>query len=257
MLVRLLSAVLAVVVALPGIARAAPATVKVFEAPARSAPRADAPVVHVFAEGAVVSVAERPDAGWRKVRLPDGGVAWVDDGALWLTEAPAARAAPRVLAASAPAGAVLALPAVGDAGQGEADLRGRIYVKDLDHLAELVRADPDVGPQARRLEQRRRAAMTAGVVGFGASIALLVTGFVRMNRAFDRAIDSPDDQTPGNDGIGLVLGGLGTSAATPLLMWAIAPKRHDLLDVINTWNARHPAEPFELRWASMHHGGRR
>lgn len=257
MTVRLLSAVLAAILVLPGVTRAAPATVQVFEAPARSAPRADAPVVHVFAEGAVVSVSETGEAGWRKVRLPDGGVAWIEDAALWLAGTPAAAIAPGASLApgaaprEGPAASADPVHAVAAFGASAPDLRARVYVKDLDHLADLVRADPEVGPQAQRLEARRRAAVATGVVGLGASLGLMVLGVARMNREFDRALDSPDYRSPGDDGVGLVMSGLAVSAATPLLMWAILPKRTDLLDVVNGWNARHPGEQFDLGWGAM------
>jgi hypothetical protein len=250
--VRLLSAVLAAILVLPGIARAAPATVQVFEAPARSAPGAGAPVVHVFAEGAVVSVSEAGEAGWRRVRLPDGGIAWIEESALWLAAGPAA-AVPAPGASPGPGLAAAAAPvhAVAASAAAAPDLRARVYVKDLDHLADLVRADPEVGPQAQRLETRRRAAVATGVVGLGASLGLMVLGVTRMNREFDRALDSPDYRSPGDDGVGLVMSGLAVSAATPLLMWAILPKRTDLLDVVNGWNARHPGEQFDLGRGAM------
>jgi hypothetical protein len=243
---RRLVAIAAAALLAPALARGAPATVHVFEAPARSAPRPDAPVLHVFPEGAPVSVAEVVEQGFRRIRLPDGGVGFVAEAEVRLAEVGAPPPLPTALAAHAPAA-----PAA-------PDLVARIYVKDLDHLAALVQADPDVGPKARRLERRRRTAMTTGVLGFGASLALTTAGFIRMNNAFDRAGASPTYDAPGNDGMGLVITGLAVSAITPIVMWAVLPKRHDLLDVVNGWNVRHPTEQFELGagFGETHRGGR-
>lgn len=241
---RLVAAVLLALL-LPTWALGAPATVRVFEAQARSAPSPDAPVVHVFPEGAAVSVSEQAEAGWRKIRLPDGTAAWVEEAAIALAGEPdLVLPAPAAAAAAAPP---TSLPP---------DLAPRIYVKDLDHLAQLVSRDPVIGPKARRLEDRRRAGIATGIVGLGASLGLFVAGFVQMNQEFDRAFDSPGAESPGDDGKGLFIAGLATTAITPLVMWAILPKRGDLLDVINAWNTGHPDEPFELGYTEVHRGHR-
>jgi hypothetical protein len=233
--VRLVAAAM-VAVLVPTSVLAAPATVKVFEAQARSAPSPDAPAAHVFPEGAAVSVSEEAEAGWRRIRLPDGTAAWVEDGAVALA------GEPEVVV---PAPAALPVPP---------DLTPRVYVKDLNHLAVLVSRDSVVGPQARRLEDRRRAAIATGVVGLGVSLGLVVTGLVQTNQEFDRAFDSPEMERPGHDGTGLLLTGVAFGAITPIVMWAILPKRGDLLDVINSWNARNPGEQFELGATELHRG---
>src|SRR5512133_2813367 len=66
----------------PLLARPMPARVQVFEAAARSAPQPSAPVVHVFVEGADVSVSEERFGTFRKVRVPGGRTAFVDERAL-------------------------------------------------------------------------------------------------------------------------------------------------------------------------------
>lgn len=68
--------------AVPLLARAMPARVQVFEAAARSAPQPSAPAVHVFVEGAEVFVSEERFGTFRKVRVPGGRTAFVDERAL-------------------------------------------------------------------------------------------------------------------------------------------------------------------------------
>ena len=77
----------------PAAARAAPATVRVFEAEVHAQPDPSSPVIHTFAENTRLSVSEDVVNGFRKVRLPDGKVGYVEDGAVALTAArpPAAR----------------------------------------------------------------------------------------------------------------------------------------------------------------------
>jgi hypothetical protein len=230
--------VAAVLVFASALARAAPATVRAGEAPARSAPLRDAPVLHVYGEGAAVSVSEVVEQGFRRIRLPDGGVGFVEDGQVRVDAAPQG---PAIVAAA------VAVP--------PRDLSPRVYVRGLDHLTVLVKADADLAARARRLERRRRAAIATGVVGFGASLALTAAGFLRMNQAFDQASGAPPYDAPGSAGTGLVISGLAVCAVTPLVMWAVLPKREDVLDVVNGWNARHPGQPFELGFGEMHHAG--
>jgi hypothetical protein len=235
---RLIAIAAATLLVVPALAAAAPGIVQAREASARNAPRPDAPVLHVFPAGAAVSVSEVVEDGFRRIRLPDGRVGFVEDGIVAIAEAPAPAQAPLTVAASAS----VAGP----------DLAPRMYVKDLDHLSRLVQADPVIRAQARRLERRRRAAVATGVVGFGASLALTAAGFVRMNNAFDQTSASPAADAPKNDGMGLVITGLAVCALTPVVMWAVLPKHGDVLDVVDGWNARHPAEPFELGQADGH-----
>jgi len=125
-------------------AHAAPAVVKVFEAKAHAQPDTTSPVLHTFVEKAEVSVSEEAEAGWRRVRLPDGSVGYIQESALRLVTAEAAPPA-----APAPAPAAAQAPAA-DRPEREATTPSpKIYVKDLEHLAELVKEDPLVGPKAQ------------------------------------------------------------------------------------------------------------
>jgi hypothetical protein len=79
----------------PAAAAAEPATIRVFEAQVHAEPDPSSPVIHTFPENARVSVSEDSVNGFRKVRLPGGGVGYVDESALALAAArPPARSPP-------------------------------------------------------------------------------------------------------------------------------------------------------------------
>jgi hypothetical protein len=85
------AALLAFVLSLvPTRALAVPATVAVFEAQVHSAPDLSSPVIHTFPESAQVSVSETATNGFRKVRLPNGKVGYIEERAVALSgkEAP-------------------------------------------------------------------------------------------------------------------------------------------------------------------------
>ncbi len=87
-----------VLLSTPVTARAAPATIRVFEAAVHASPDPSSPVIHTFSENTRVSVSEDSVNGFRKVRLPDGKIGYVEEGALALAGArpppPAAAPAP-------------------------------------------------------------------------------------------------------------------------------------------------------------------
>jgi SH3-like domain-containing protein len=231
---RLLAvAILAAVV--PQLALARPAIVRVFEAAARAEPSREAAVLQVFAERAEVSVSEESQGGWRRVRLQDGGVGWLEESAIAFPETIAATpipaAAPATLAPHARAAAPIP------------DLRARIYVKNLSHLSELVSSDATVAPKAESLANRRRASIATWIVGGLASVALL---------GASAATDMPDPGDPRWDAefdkrMRLTGAGIGVGVTSALLGLAIHPRRSELLDVVNAWNVRHPDEQFEIR----------
>jgi hypothetical protein len=70
----------------PAAAQAAPARIRVFEAQVHASPDPASPVIHTFVEDTHVSVSEDVINGFRKVRLPDGKVGYVDESALALSE---------------------------------------------------------------------------------------------------------------------------------------------------------------------------
>ncbi len=224
---------------------AAPAVVKVFEAAAREAPSPDAPVVHVFPEQTKIFVSEEVTDGWRRVRLPEGKTAYVrddqikllvetDDEASLLAPAEPARPAPRPVEPLRPP-VVRSRPA---------RVHTTIYVKDLDHLAELVESDTLVHPQAESLATRHKVAIVSlwggNLVGGLAIIA--GTTFLASKTC------SPDAPNicPTSLNMTAIFAGCALALAGTIGWFAIVPKRGDLLDVINTWNERHPDEPFTL-----------
>lgn len=233
----LVAAVLAAA-ALPAPAAAEPAVVKVFEAPARAAPEPGAAVVHTFVEGAAVSVSEAGERGWRRVRLPDGTTGWIEEAALRLgaPAAPGPAPADRLVAPSA------ALPPPDPA---RPDLTPRIYVKDLDHLAELTRADPVVGPRTQALAERH-ATFRRTLIGTGlASLALVVLGIADPWKEKCPPGEFCVERMSGGAkfafGAGLAIPWIGGAAA-----FATVPRQAELLDALNDWNVRHPDNQFNL-----------
>jgi hypothetical protein len=83
MTIRTCTSVVAFVLLLsPAAVRAAPATIRVFEGQVHAAPDASSPVIHTFPENTRVSVSEDSVNGFRKVRLPDGKVGYIEEAAL-------------------------------------------------------------------------------------------------------------------------------------------------------------------------------
>jgi hypothetical protein len=241
--IRHLSAAALLALAVPQLAAARPATVHVFEAEARAEPRRDAPVIQRFSEGTQVSVDEESRDGWRRVRLQDGAVGWVEDAALTLggpAPGPTVTGSPR-----AAVGAALA-----PAPAGAPDLRARVYVKDIDHLAELMQKDEVIGAQARSLATRRTAAWVALGVGVAAGAGLFAFGMNRYSSALDRSHDRPDVAPDTSAGTRLVAAGGATFTASILAYLLLTPRRNEILDVVNAWNGAHPGEPFELEHAT-------
>ena len=126
------------------------------------------------------------------------------------------------------------------------DLRPRIYVKDLDHFAELVKEDATLEASAQTLVARRAAA-----VGVGGT--LLLTGLVVTLTGMGNQSCHDSTPFPGSGTLHICEGdptqaaiGAAITAAGVLAAAIIFPKSGDLLDIINAWNTSHPDRPFEL-----------
>ena len=126
------------------------------------------------------------------------------------------------------------------------DLRPRLYVKDLDHLAQLVKEDAAVEARAQALGTRRTAALGVGGALFATGLVVALTGVG--NQSCHDSTPFPGAGTmricesdPTQTAIGA-----GITAAGALAAMIISPKSGDLLDVINGWNTAHPDRPFEL-----------
>ena len=220
-----LAALMLVAPFLPQVALAEQARIALFQAVARAEPRADAAALETFFEGTPVSVFEEAQAGWRRVRLSDGNLGWMEERALRFGEAPS----PTAVAPPPPAP--------------PPDLRPRIYVKDLDHLSELVKDDPVAGPKAAKLTERRTAAWVVGGVGLAVSTVSFIYGVSEFDKHGN--LDDPNFGSTGNAQAAFAVGAV-TLLATGIAAVAIAPKGGDLLDVINGWNVGHPDQQFTL-----------
>jgi SH3 domain-containing protein len=237
-------ALLAALLLLPARALAEPAVIAVFEAVARIEPSPSAGALQTFVEGTAVTVSEEARDGWRRVRLGGGGTGWIEERALAFPGKAGATAPGAVPADAAPAATALAAAAPPPSLAAPApDLHPRIYVKDLDHLAELVKDDPNVAPKARELARKRTTAFTVLGVGLAGGAALTLVGLSQANN--HRDLNDPNFGR--NDGAGAMTAGLLTSLGAVVVGLALSPSRNDLLDVINEWNVAHPDQPFTIR----------
>ncbi|HLT32063.1 MAG TPA: hypothetical protein VK013_18635 [Myxococcaceae bacterium] len=225
---------------LPALALAEPAIVRRFEATVHVAPDPASEVIHTLIEDQEVSVSETGEAGYRRVRLPDGTTGWVEEAALAFSAEDAA-AAPTAAAEDA-----AAYPSHAPLREMEPTPRGAlIYVKNLGHLSELVESDEVVAPLARDLHQRE---VSSKVVWWGSLLAgtALLTASLLVPGDNCSTIGGQEYCSFGPTNYGLMIGGVALGTIGPIVGVLMAPKREDLLDVINTWNVRHPDEPFEL-----------
>ncbi len=231
----------------PATTLAAPARVKVFEAAARAKPDAAALVVKTFPEDTELSVSEEVTDGWRRVRLPDESVGYVRDDEVELDDAqPApARATPRRVAAPEP--------------ERPASI---LYIKNLDHLSEVVRRDDVVFQQVDALKTRRNLAWGSLLVGGAVGLALEVgalTVFAHDDctvAASGSSIGGPFDSSFCVKKLNepMLLAGVGTMMVGGLVGLLLLPKHGDLLDVINTWNQRHVYSPITVDRGVAAHG---
>jgi hypothetical protein len=126
-------------------------------------------------------------------------------------------------------------------------LRPRIYVKDLDHMAELMKRDPAVGAMAASLVHRRNAAVVVGVAGMALSVGLGIAAMNASSASGPAAMQS-GKSPPGQDQFVASMVALGVGS---LLAVIIHPSRGELLDVVNAWNRAHLDEPFDLQYEPM------
>jgi hypothetical protein len=210
---------------------AEPAVVSVFEAKVHESPNDSSAVIHTFPENAQISVSEEAQQGWRRVRLPNGATGWVQEKNLRIGAGTAAATPP---ASDAP---LAAQPA-------PSEPKARIYVKDLPHLAELTKTDAVVHPKANQLAERHTQGQVAQWIGFGAGLGLVATSLVFFATMPEPG--APDFSQRLETSIVFLAGGVLVALAGGAVGAILSPKREDLLDVINEWNTRHPAEPFEL-----------
>jgi hypothetical protein len=233
---RRLALAAVLIFSIPPVALAEPAVIARFEVVARTEPAVTAAAVQTLVEGMSVSVSEEAQSGWRRVRLADGRAGWIEEHDL--TFPVSTPPAPAVVSTASPAGLSAAVMAPGPAKA--PDLRATIYVKDVDHLAELVKSDQAVGPMADRLATRR----TAGWVVIGAGWASALGYYAYSANSGAQSRDPYAMKSDGEmKGIGV---GVGIAIVSTLVGILIFPGNGDLLDVVNTWNTRHPDQPFTI-----------
>ena len=156
------------------------------------------------------------------------------------TSAPTATGGPP---APAPAGSPPSTPST----QPGIVLRPRIYVKDLDHMAQLMKRDAAVGAMAASLVHRRNAAVVVGVAGMALSVGLGIAAMNASSASGPAAMQS-GKSPPGQDQFVASMVALGVGS---LLAVIIHPSRGELLDVVNAWNRAHLDEPIDLQYEPM------
>jgi hypothetical protein len=225
--------------------------VKVFEAQAHATASASSRVLKIFAEGTDLSVSEQSENGWRRVRLPSGKTAFVRDEDIALTgkeTAPASPPAEPVVQSEEPKGGL----GTADTAPPAADAKPiNIYVKDLNHFAELVKEDPLVSSRANDMVRQRKIGLTGLAVGLSAGTLIAVAALTFL--AGQKCTSSSSGTT--RDGavncmysprLGLASVGFGIAVGGAIFPWFYSPSRNDLLDTINLWNGRHPDQQFEI-----------
>jgi hypothetical protein len=249
------------------------------QAEAHSAPFKSTPVVHTFWEGDKVSADEQAHDGWRRIHVPDGRIGFVRDEEVQLDAAPVSpvpkpESDTRALSKDQSAGsrATMMLPdwriAFGDAEGSTLDSapaptppprapaptalarpvqprpaspkRALVYVKNVEHLAELVEEDDVVSRMANNLATRHKVAKGAewsSVVG----VVLVVLSFTALKtQTCDGGLCvNRVNTTASIGGTLIIVGSLLASAA-------IAPSHADVLDVVDTWNRRHSDIPLAI-----------
>jgi hypothetical protein len=218
---RICALSMGVVLAAAPVARAASALVVTPNAPVRAAPGNDAPVVQTFSAGDKVFVSDEVEGGFRRVQIPDKKIGYVGQADVQL-EVPAPPAAP-----------VQPLSVV----------RPPLYIKDLDHLADLVKDDPPLDRRASDLAERLRDARIA----YGASVLVLAAGtltsfIVEKNDC----VGSGPTLCQQDPNLTYLLVGMGVSVVIAAIAFGTAPRRDEFIDVVNDWNQRHPDRPLAI-----------
>jgi hypothetical protein len=123
-----------------------------------------------------------------------------------------------------------------------------LTIRDLDHLEEVVESDNLLHARTKVLVRSRNNALWLAFGGLVAGTALMIAGLTVY-------ADVDCYSIPFGDVWGCMtrpsLGALAGGAAIAVLglvgAVALDPPRHDQIDVVNDWNARHPDRPIALR----------
>jgi hypothetical protein len=228
----------AILCCLTSAAWARPAVVRVFEAQVRANPGAGSEVVAVLVEGQQISVAEKSENGWRRVRLADGKTAWIDDASLFLPEPlPQGVAKP---VAGQPVGPTLGstavqFPVAGLAPGVVAPPPERPFkvVADLEGLRAALANEPALLPQVAALEASERTSNWIFYSGLAAGVLLAVT---------PQVVNAIRDKGP--EPAWLYVGGavlLGTQVGA----WWTSVGEEEMAPIIGSYNERHAETPLK------------
>jgi hypothetical protein len=122
-----------------------------------------------------------------------------------------------------------------------------LYIKNIDHLAEVVKADEVIHARTKALvagRNRGLAVLLASVVAGTALVVASLTVFENQECSPDLLGGAPRCTTMPN--IGLLTGGAVVAGIGTLIGVAMGPHRNDMIDVVNDWNARHADRPIML-----------
>jgi hypothetical protein len=242
-------------------------------------PELQAPVVRTLRSHAEVVAVGAPEAGWQRVLLEGGGVGWVRASALGAPRgARTARAAgPRRAPGAAPLpeaalqeagaqevadGGVDAVPVgallpvawtTGAPGTGRpvgptraAARWPQLTVEDLPQVHGLVHHDDPLAVRTRSLASRQTAGWSVLGGGLAAGLALVAAGVLVPQQSCELnqvAGGVPHCSPTANRelvGTGAAVGVLGLVGGLLLL-----PRNHEVQEVVDAWNARHPSEQAE------------
>jgi hypothetical protein len=227
----------------PATASLVAARVKVFELTARTQPDASAPVLRVFPNGALLTVAPSAENGWRRTPLPDGQTAYVAEAGLDFGPAP------QLTTTNAPVQPLAPAPSPRP--------RANIYIANLEQLAGIVANDNVVSPMVDNLVTRRQAAIATMIIGGAGGLLLDGLGlfaFTHQDCPNTGGLSPPICSNLPN--WTLVITGLGVLVASTAVGLALIPRRDDLFEVVNTWNPRHLDDQLTIESTSTNTGFR-
>ena len=122
-----------------------------------------------------------------------------------------------------------------------------LYIKNIDHLAEVVKSDDLLHARTKALVAERNQGLTVVIVSLAVGAALMVAGltaFANEECTPSVAGGSPHCMTMPSFPVmagGVLVAGIGTMIGA-----AMGPSRHTQIDVVNEWNARHADRPIML-----------
>ena len=211
-----------VVLAAAPVARAASAVVVTPNAPGRAAPADTAAVVETLSAGDKVFVSDEVEGGFRRVQLPENRLGYIGQTDVQL-DVPAPSPAPV---------------------QPLSVARPPLYIKNLDHLADLVKDDPLLDKRALDLVDRLQNSRIMYGISLVTLAAAAVTPF--LIKKTDCVGSGPTMLCQQDPNLTYLLIGSGISVVIGAIAFGMAPERDEYIDVVNDWNQRHPDRPLAI-----------